>query len=168
MSQSNELLRPREAAQALGISYVTLKQWIYAGKIKTTHTAGGHHRVPVRELERFLPPQEDTSAMESRKNFRRISGRNQLIGKVVELKIDRLLAQVKTFHRRPADYFHHHGGGGAGASPRAGRYRGGAGESDGSDDSAGMTRPMNVKTKDLHTKKLWQVGECAAQSRLSR
>lgn len=95
MSQSNELLRPREAAQALGISYVTLKQWIYAGKIKTTHTAGGHHRVPVRELERFLPRKKDTSAMESRKNFRRISGRNQLIGKVVELKIDGLLAQVK-------------------------------------------------------------------------
>ena len=53
-----ELLSPREAAEALGVSYPTLKQWIYRGKIKTVKTAGGHHRVPAREVERFLPREE--------------------------------------------------------------------------------------------------------------
>ena len=41
-----KLLAPREAANILGISYPTLKQWIYHGKIKSVKTPGGHHRVP--------------------------------------------------------------------------------------------------------------------------
>jgi excisionase family DNA binding protein len=32
------LLAPREAANILGISYPTLKQWIYKKKIKTAKT----------------------------------------------------------------------------------------------------------------------------------
>ncbi|MGD0957171.1 MAG: excisionase family DNA-binding protein, partial [Candidatus Acidiferrales bacterium] len=46
--QSMKLLTPREAAQVLGISYPTLKQWIYKEKIRTVKTAGGHHRVPEK------------------------------------------------------------------------------------------------------------------------
>jgi molybdopterin-binding protein len=88
-----ELLSPREAAEALGVSYPTLKQWIYRGKIKTVKTAGGHHRVPAREVERFLPREEHDQSARTR--FRRTSGRNQLVGKIVDLKISGLLAQVK-------------------------------------------------------------------------
>jgi molybdopterin-binding protein len=88
-----ELLSPREAAEALGISYPTLKQWIYRGKIKTVKTAGGHHRVPAREVEKYLPREEDDHTARTR--FRRTSGRNQLVGKIVDLKISGLLAQVK-------------------------------------------------------------------------
>jgi molybdopterin-binding protein len=88
-----ELLSPREAAEALGISYPTLKQWIYRGKLKTVKTAGGHHRVPARELEKYLPREEDERSTRTR--FRRTSGRNQLVGKIVDLKISGLLAQVK-------------------------------------------------------------------------
>jgi excisionase family DNA binding protein len=44
-----KLLAPREAANILGISYPTLKQWIYHGKIKSVKTPGGHHRVPESE-----------------------------------------------------------------------------------------------------------------------
>src|ERR1700741_447614 len=53
-----KLLAPREAANILGISYPTLKQWIYRG------------------------------------NFRKISGRNQLIGRVTAIKYSGLLAQI--------------------------------------------------------------------------
>ena len=35
-----ELLTPREAARRLGVSYPTLKQWIYKGSIRTRRTAG--------------------------------------------------------------------------------------------------------------------------------
>jgi len=38
-----ELLGLHEAAQLAGVSYPTLKQWIYNGKIKSVKTAGGHH-----------------------------------------------------------------------------------------------------------------------------
>lgn len=94
-NRSPKLLKPRDAAQILGISYPTLKQWIYRGKVRTVMTAGGHHRVPESEIDRFLSRtlrRNDVS--ERRSTFRRISGRNQLVGRVVELKISGLLAQV--------------------------------------------------------------------------
>lgn len=88
-------IRPREAATRLGISYPTLKKWIYSGKIRTVTTPGGHHRVPESELERFIPKSEVKSGPQRRRNFRRISGRNQLVGRVLEIKVDGLMAQVR-------------------------------------------------------------------------
>jgi molybdopterin-binding protein len=93
--QSDELLNPRDAARSLGISYPTLKQWIYKGKIKTAKTPGGHHRVPESEIDRLFPKKLDRGDIESRRgNFRKISGRNQLIGRVLSIKYSGLLAQV--------------------------------------------------------------------------
>jgi excisionase family DNA binding protein len=46
MPEVDVLLKPREAATALGVSYPTLKQWILAGTLKTIKTPGGHHRIP--------------------------------------------------------------------------------------------------------------------------
>ncbi len=88
-------IRPREAATRLGISYPTLKKCIYSGKIRTVTTPGGHHRVPESELERFIPKSEVKSGPQGRRNFRRISGRNQLVGRVLEIKVDGLMAQVR-------------------------------------------------------------------------
>lgn len=93
--RSPNLLKPRDAAQILGISYPTLKQWIYHGKLRTVKTAGGHHRVPESEIDRFLSRTlRRTDVAERRSSFRRISGRNQLVGRVVALKVSGLLAQV--------------------------------------------------------------------------
>jgi molybdopterin-binding protein len=91
-----EMLKPREVAGMLGISYPTLKLWIYKKKIRTMKTAGGHHRVPESELERFLPrsANKGEKSTELRRNFRRISGRNQLVGRVVSVKTSGFLAQV--------------------------------------------------------------------------
>jgi molybdopterin-binding protein len=89
------LLAPREAANILGISYPTLKQWIYHNKIKTAKTPGGHHRVPESEIDRLIPKKLERGDITLRRgNFRKISGRNQLIGRVVGLKFSGLLAQV--------------------------------------------------------------------------
>ena len=85
----------RHACKVLGISYPTLKQWIYKGKVKTIKTQGGHHRIPETEIDRLLPPQPRISSpTRQRENFRRISGRNQLVGRIVDLKIEGLMAQV--------------------------------------------------------------------------
>jgi molybdopterin-binding protein len=93
--EPSKLFTPREAAQVLGVSYPTLKQWIYKRKIKTVKTAGGHHRVPEKEVDRFLYRESgSTDASERRNNFRRISGRNQLVGRVTDVKMSGLMAQV--------------------------------------------------------------------------
>jgi molybdopterin-binding protein len=88
-------LKPREAASRLGISYPTLKKWIYSGKLRTVTTPGGHHRVPESEMERFIPKAEIKSGPQGRRNFRKISGRNQLVGRVLEIRVDGLMAQVR-------------------------------------------------------------------------
>jgi molybdopterin-binding protein len=90
-----KLYTPRDAAQVLGISYPSLKQWIYRGKLKTIRTQGGHHRIPETEIDRLLPAAATKAPSGTRrKNFRRISGRNQLIGRVLDVKISGLMAQV--------------------------------------------------------------------------
>ena len=96
MNRSRPKLYPvSHACTVLGVSYPTLKQWIYKGKIKTVKTQGGHHRIPETELDRLLPAIPQSGRAESRRqNFRRISGRNQLTGRIVDLKIEGLMAQV--------------------------------------------------------------------------
>jgi molybdopterin-binding protein len=92
---TSKLFTPREAAQVLAISYPTLKQWIYKKKIRSVKTAGGHHRIPEKEIDRFLHrASEGGDVSERRSNFRRISGRNQLVGRVTEIKVNGLMAQV--------------------------------------------------------------------------
>jgi molybdopterin-binding protein len=89
------LLTPREAAAAIGVSYPTIKQWILAGKLRTIKTAGGHHRISQAALKRYMPSEaERRPAPTSRERFRTVSGRNQLIGTIVEVKISGLLAKV--------------------------------------------------------------------------
>jgi molybdopterin-binding protein len=90
-----KLFSPREAAQILGVSYPTLKSWIYKRKIRSIKTAGGHHRVPETQLDKFLHVSGEHRDVASRRSgFRKVSGRNQLIGRVTDIKISGLMAQV--------------------------------------------------------------------------
>lgn len=91
------MITPREAAQRMGISYPSLKQWIYAGKLRSVRTPGGHHRIPEAEIDRFLNLPRDRAKKPAlrRESWRKISGRNQLVGRVTEVRIEGLLAQVK-------------------------------------------------------------------------
>ncbi len=91
---NEEVLKPREAALLLNISYPTIKQWIYSGKIKPVTTAGGHYRIPRSEVDRFLYKTRDSQEADIRAAFRRISGRNQLVGRIIDIKISGLMAQV--------------------------------------------------------------------------
>ena len=85
----------RHACKVLGVSYPTLKQWIYKGKIKTVKTQGGHHRIPETEIDRLLPAVPQRGPVRTRRqSFRKISGRNQLVGRIVDLKVAGLMAQV--------------------------------------------------------------------------
>lgn len=93
-SMATPMFKPMEAARMLGISYPTIKQWILLGKLTTVTTPGGHHRISEATLKPFLKRDEMAPAVESRKRYRRVSGRNQLVGKIVEVRIVGLFAQV--------------------------------------------------------------------------
>lgn len=94
MSTAIQMLTPREAARLLGVSYPTIKQWILSGKLKTVQTPGGHHRLTEAALKPFLAKDKTKPSSESRERYRRVSGRNQLPGKVVSIRIEGLLAEV--------------------------------------------------------------------------
>jgi molybdopterin-binding protein len=95
------LLTVRAAAERMGIGYSTLKQWIFQGKIRTTTTAGGHHRLSEAEVDRLLARQTPSTQTRSRTTKRptglivALSGRNRLRGFVEEVRTDGLLGQVR-------------------------------------------------------------------------
>ena len=97
------LLTVRAAAERLGVGYSTVKLWIYEGKLRTTQTPGGHHRVAEAEIERLLAHQSPAApGSKSTKSPARetglivaLSGRNRLRGFVEEVRTDGLMGQVK-------------------------------------------------------------------------
>ena len=93
-------LTVRQAAERLGIGYSTLKHWIYRGSVRTTRTAGGHHRIAESEVERLLartdgPPARARRGATGGGVLVRISGRNRLQGIVDEVRREGLVAQVR-------------------------------------------------------------------------
>ena len=82
---------PAEAARLLGVSYPTVKQWIYRKKFRSVRTPGGHHRIPTSEIRRLgaaAPSRATGSALDA------ISGRNKLLGIVARIRVSGLLAEV--------------------------------------------------------------------------
>jgi molybdopterin-binding protein len=88
-----ELIKPQEAARLISVSYPTLKQWIYQGKVKTIKTPGGHHRVPRSEIDR-LTGSTKPSKKQKPQGLGAISGRNKLLGTVTRVEYEGLLAQI--------------------------------------------------------------------------
>lgn len=93
-TQKEDLLHLRDAALQLGISFPTIKQWIYKKKIRSIRTVGGHHRIPLSEIDRLLFRTRGRTEKDRRDVLRRVSGRNQLVGRIVELRISGLMAEV--------------------------------------------------------------------------
>lgn len=90
-----EMVKPQEAARLIAVSYPTLKQWIYQGKIKTIKTPGGHHRIPRSEIDRLTGSAETKPAKKQKPaGLGAISGRNKLLGTVTNVEYEGLLAQV--------------------------------------------------------------------------
>jgi molybdopterin-binding protein len=93
--RKEELLKLREAALDLGISVPTLKQWIYKKKIRSLQTVGGHHRIPLREIDRLLFRKRGRTEKQRQLVIRRVSGRNQLVGRIGAVRISGLMAEVE-------------------------------------------------------------------------
>jgi molybdopterin-binding protein len=93
--RNDELLKLRDAALQLGISFPTIKQWIYKKKIRSVQTLGGHHRVPQSELDRLLFRTRGRTEKQRKRVMRRVSGQNQLVGRVDSVRISGLMAEVR-------------------------------------------------------------------------
>ena len=89
-NDSSRLLTPRAAAERLGVSYSTFKQWIYKGSVRTVQTRGGHHRIAEAEIERLLSAAGRMP--KQRLTTRPFSG---VLGIVEEVRVEGLLAQVR-------------------------------------------------------------------------
>jgi len=94
------LFTVRVAAGRLGVGYSTLKRWIHLGRVRSTTTEGGHHRVSDAEIARLMadgsqPAKTTDRTRLSTSALGSLSARNRLLGFVEEVRIDGLLAQVR-------------------------------------------------------------------------
>src|ERR1700741_2845935 len=85
---------PAEAARLLGVSYPTIKQWIYRKRIRSVRTPGGHHRIPRSEIVRLGAAGGLRGAAEGPSSLDAISGRNKLAGVVTRVRVSGLLAEI--------------------------------------------------------------------------
>lgn len=88
-----EWLRLGPAARELGVSYPTLKQWIYHRKIRAAKTAGGHYRISSAEIARRT--RDGGQITEKKRGPRVMSARNRLQGRIASVRVEGLLAQVE-------------------------------------------------------------------------
>jgi len=94
------LVTVRAAAERLGVGYSTLKRWVHTGRVRTTRTEGGHHRVSEAEIDRLMARQQPDARRSATKtdadeSLGGLSARNRLHGFIDEVRIDGLLAQVR-------------------------------------------------------------------------
>jgi len=94
------LLTVRAAAERLGVAYSTLKRWVHTGRVRTTRTEGGHHRVSEAEIDRLMARQQPdarrrVARADADESLEGLSARNRLRGFIDEVRTDGLLAQVR-------------------------------------------------------------------------
>lgn len=89
----------RAAAERLGVGYSTLKRWVLSGRVRTTQTAGGHHRIAEAEIDRLLtrrnPDRAAATVRGHDEGLADLSARNRLHGYIEEVRVDGLLAQIR-------------------------------------------------------------------------
>jgi molybdopterin-binding protein len=87
-----QMLTASEAARRLGISLDTLRRWDRRGRIRTARDRANRRVVPLSEIERLrgAPEVHDLSA------------RNRFRGRIVDVQVEGLLAQVELETTEPA------------------------------------------------------------------
>lgn len=103
MANSTELVSPKQAARALGVSESSLKRWCDQGLIPAVRTAGGHRKVAIAHVLEFcrqhhrtlsspevlaLPPSSEQAVLGLRRGKERLldallSGDDQLVRQIV-------------------------------------------------------------------------------------
>lgn len=94
------LVTVRVAAERLGVGYSTLKRWIGSGRVRTTRTEGGHHRIADAEIDRLTAREQPDVQLRVHRQpadetIASLSARNRLHGYIEEIRVDGLLAQIR-------------------------------------------------------------------------
>lgn len=58
MEHSTDLVSPKQVARAIGVSESSLKRWCDQGLIETVRTAGGHRKMQISDVLRFIRERE--------------------------------------------------------------------------------------------------------------
>ena len=64
-----DMLSPKQVSRAIGVSESTLKRWCDRGLIKTIKTEGGHRKLPVSDVLRFVKERNHDINIISLENF---------------------------------------------------------------------------------------------------
>ncbi len=54
MARSTQLISPKQMARAMGVGESSVKRWCDQGLIETVRTAGGHRKLPMNEVLRYV------------------------------------------------------------------------------------------------------------------
>jgi len=58
MKKTSDLVSPKQVARAIGVSESSLKRWCDQGLIETVRTAGGHRKMTIAEVLRYVREQD--------------------------------------------------------------------------------------------------------------
>lgn len=72
-----ELVTPRQAAEALGVSEASLKRWCDRGLLPAIRTAGGHRRLPINGVVQFIRDRGQPLARPEVLGLPRATGRSE-------------------------------------------------------------------------------------------
>ena len=136
---SDSLLKPREAAAELGLSYPTIKQWILSGKLASVKTPGGHNLIARSSLAPFL--KSTTGRKEKRERFSEGQRPKPVDWNDRRDQDRRPAGEGRSLDRRPVHHVDHHCRCGARDAASQRPDCRGADEIDRSDDCAGLRIP---------------------------
>ena len=54
-----EFISPKEFSRKLNLSYDHVLRMCKLGEVETVKTQGGHFKIPLREVDRFIKPQQE-------------------------------------------------------------------------------------------------------------
>lgn len=86
----------KRLAARLQISYITLKRWIYSGKIRSVRTIAGRYRIPESEVMRLMGEPSTPPARRRAILYARVSGSDQ----VKDGDLDRQSAHLSEYASR--------------------------------------------------------------------
>ena len=70
--QQADMVSAREAAEILGVTIQTIKNYIYGGRIQSYKTPGGHHRIHREDLRSFGPLEDRPSREEVLESYKEL------------------------------------------------------------------------------------------------
>jgi molybdopterin-binding protein len=78
-----------------GLAFQRLSSGSTRRRFEAIGPVGGHHRIPQSEVDRLLFRTRGKTEQQRKEEIRRVSGRNQLVGRIDSVRISGLMAEVR-------------------------------------------------------------------------